>query len=550
MKTKNQIKTALSVILIFALVCVFYITGYAKTGVPVITSTTTVANGVTVKWNKVKSNDSCTLYYKANNTWKKLVKTTSTSYTDTTVPKNSSRIYRVCCTATNGINSYSDTVTAKRLNTPSVSFYSKDKNIILKWSAVPNAEKYRVFYMVNGSWTIVGNTKITSCTVKATSGKDVIYTVRCISDDLKNYQSYFLPVSGRYTDYTFRSEKLNMAGNGSFTQAGGLNFAQQQAVFRYMNGYYSSIGSFKNTVSGICRTVALRDKEATLWDSVIAVRSRAIEDLSLTRFRYSLTVKDLKKLSASSVKFTLFENINQQFRDIPTVSQSFANEYWFTLTQNNNGTWLVSELSGDCSPFYNFKYDSVQKKDLSLAKALSCIKTRQATVGAQTGVDPVCDHPYNRTAAKNYMMQWIDKRNPAWFAYDAYGGNCMNFASQVLYAGGIHKTSDWNWSGTWNYTPSWIVVDNFADYAAKANSKQLYCNSYDNYYSGNIGDVVLIGIDSPRSHATVISDIIRNENGEAIDYLLCCNTTNHKNFPAAAYHYTNQQLIRIYGWNN
>lgn len=547
---KKFIKKTVSIICILVLVLsIFSVTGYSAS-VPKITGTTTVANGITVKWSKVQSSNTCTLYYKADNIWKKIATTTATEYTDTTAPKNSERTYRVCCTSANGINSYSEPFAAKRLNTPSVSFYSKDKNIVLKWSAIPNAEKYRVFYMVNGSWTIVGNTKSTSCTVKATSGKDVIYAIRCISDDLKNYQSYFLPVSGRYTDFTFRSKKLNMAGNGSFSQAGGLNFAQQQAVFRYMNAYYSSIGSFKNTVSGICKTVALRDKEAVIWNSVIAVRSRAIEDLSLTRFRYALTVKDLKKLSATSVKFTLFENINQQFRDIPVLTQSYGNMYWFTLTQNNNGTWLVSEHSGDCSPFYNFNYDSVQKKDLNLAKALDCIKKRQATVGVKNGTNPACDHPYNRTAAKNYMMQWIDKRNPDWFAYDDYGGNCMNFASQILYAGGIHKTSGWYWRGAWDYSSSWIVVGSFADYAASSNSKQIYCNSYDNYYAGNIGDLVLIGIDSPRSHATIISDIIRNKNGETIDYLVCCNTTNHKNFPAAAYHYTNQHLIRIYGWNN
>ena len=148
------------------------------------------------------------------------------------------------------------------------------------------------------------------------------------------------------------------------------------------------------------------------------------------------------------------------------------------------------------------------------------------------------------------MMKWIDKRNPKYFAYDSYGGNCMNFASQILYAGGIHKTKGWNWYDDWVYAHSWIAVKSFAEYASGASKKELYCKCNDNYYRGNVGDIVLIGVESPRNHATVISDLILNDRGETVDYLLCCNTTNLKNFPAAAYHYTNQQLFRIYGWND
>ncbi len=535
-----------------------YASLYNKTGLstlyipcaPLITGTNAGSDGITIKWSKAQNADKYILYYSADGCWKKIATTTATSHNDTSVPKNSKRTYRVCSVTKSGTKKYSESITAKRLNNPSVSFYSSDKKIILKWSAVPDAEKYRIFSMVNGSWKKVAETDKNSYSLKASSGKDVMYTVRCISNNSKNFQSYYTPYSGRYTDFTFRKKNLNMAGCGSFGKTGGLSLAQQEAVFRYMNAYYSSIGSFKKTVSGIFTTAALRDRESTIWNTTIAVRSRAIEDLSLTRFKYTLTVKDLKKLSATSVKFTVFENVNQKFRDIPVLSQSYQNEYWFTISKNKDGKWLVSKHDGDCSPFYNFQYDKKTKTDLNLSKTLKFITERQATVGVKNGKNPSCNHPYDRTAAKNYMMQWLDKRNPAYFAYDAYGGNCMNFASQVLYAGGIHKTKGWYWNGDWDCSSSWIAVGSFTDYAEKATKKQLYCKCNDNYYAGNICDLVLIGVDSPRSHATVISDIIRNEKGQTIDYLLCCNTTNLKNFPASAYHYTNQHLIRIYGWND
>ena len=41
-----------------------------------------------------------------------------------------------------------------------------------------------------------------------------------------------------------------------------------------------------------------------------------------------------------------------------------------------------------------------------------------------------------------------------------------------------------------------------------------------------------------------------DENGNVVDYLLCSNTADLRNFPASAYYYTNRQLIRIIGWND
>lgn len=438
----------------------------------------------------------------------------------------------------------------KNLEAPVVSCYSEKDKIILKWNNIPGAEKYRIFGTVNGKWKKLGKTEKNTFSVDSQNGKYTLFAVRCVSKNSKNYQSGFIPITAIYTDYTFRSQKRNIAGCGSFCKTGELNSAQQQALLRYVNSYYTSTGSFKVNVNGVFGNDKIKDREVTLFNSVVAVRTRAIEDLSMTRYRFVLNTVSVYEKSKNSISVNILESCNFQFRDIPVISQVYNNEHTFVLTKNKNGQWLVSDHSSECSPFYNFDYDEKNKKDLSLEKALECVKNRQANIGGKAGKDPACDHPYNRDAAKKYMMQWINKRNPDWYAYDAYGGNCMNFASQVMYAGGIHQTDNWFWNDVWDYSPSWITVGGFTDYSANTDNKHLYCDSNANYYTGNVCDLILIGIDDTRSHATVISDIIKNKKGETIDYLLCCNTTNLKNFPAAAYHYTNQHLIRIYGWNN
>ena len=53
--------------------------------------------------------------------------------------------------------------------------------------------------------------------------------------------------------------------------------------------------------------------------------------------------------------------------------------------------------------------------------------------------------PYNRQAAVEYAHRWAFGRNPAYYNFDALGGDCTNFASQCLYAG----------TGVMNYTPEY-----------------------------------------------------------------------------------------------
>ena len=154
------------------------------------------------------------------------------------------------------------------------------------------------------------------------------------------------------------------------------------------------------------------------------------------------------------------------------------------------------------------------------------------------------------SAAVEYARQWVNARNPNYKAYDALGGNCMNFASQALHAGGIRKTDGWFFESPKRFYRSWINVDGFTAYATSASPDKLLCDVNANYYSGQPGDLILMGIDSPTNHATIICDVVKDGDGRTVDYLLCSNTSNLENFPASAYYYTNQRLVQIFGWND
>ena len=70
---------------------------------------------------------------------------------------------------------------------------------------------------------------------------------------------------------------------------------------------------------------------------------------------------------------------------------------------------------------------------------------------------------YDRAAAVTYAHRWAYSRNPAFYDYEEIGGDCTNFASQCLYAGGgaMNFTPDFGWYyiDANQKSPSWTGVE-------------------------------------------------------------------------------------------
>lgn len=70
---------------------------------------------------------------------------------------------------------------------------------------------------------------------------------------------------------------------------------------------------------------------------------------------------------------------------------------------------------------------------------------------------------YNREKAVAYAHKWAFERNPQYYNFDHLGGDCTNFASQVLYAGsGIMNpkpTFGWYYYSLNHRAPAWTGVE-------------------------------------------------------------------------------------------
>ncbi len=177
-----------------------------------------------------------------------------------------------------------------------------------------------------------------------------------------------------------------------------------------------------------------------------------------------------------------------------------------------------------------------------------------------------CDNAYDRQKAADYGYEWVsaDKivRNPAYTAYDDYGGNCNNYISQCLFAGGIPM--DYSGDYQWKYysdevneahaaagrTPSWTSVDGFYNYCKNNTGSGLVALTDCELYSGEVGDIVQISCYGEWDHSVIITKVIYDENGNPIDFLVNSNTSDKGGYPLSAYEAKQLRLIKIIGWDN
>lgn len=174
----------------------------------------------------------------------------------------------------------------------------------------------------------------------------------------------------------------------------------------------------------------------------------------------------------------------------------------------------------------------------------------------------VCDHAYNREEAKAYADKYIIDRNPDIQKYDDWGGNCQNYASQVVHAGGVpmDTVGDQKWkhystgqdytSAQKGRTNSWTTVPDFYDYAKNNTGYGLCSQANSNPYYAEAGDVGQVGFGGKFRHTVVVSGTVKDESGKTIDILLHSNTVDLENFPISAYAYPNKRIIKILGWND
>lgn len=369
-------------------------------------------------------------------------------------------------------------------------------------------------------------------------------------------------------------------------------------VKEYFTRYYSSLGSY--TACDISDLYSFdTDYELgvaeTMRDYQIRIRENMHIDLSFDACRVGLRFRKCEATD-KGVGVSLYENNSMDYAFLDGVtSYTSGVEHDFVLEETEGGWFIVShsEITGVYSLITQGFDDLCDENNLTLS-ALTATQIHDyfaelneqlieetdsglADLGrnrdkfnarpSRFEVDGKADHPYDADAAVAYSYEWAGKtemlRNPNFTAYDEYGGNCNNFTSQCLLAGGIPMdvygaiAEQWKYYGDSIVTASsalgrsmsWTGVEDFWRYCRANTGYGLVCDCTDNVYCAREGDIVQYISGERGVHSVIISKVIRDEAGNVVELLVNSNTTDKVDSPMSIYGYTDFRLIRIIGWN-
>ena len=150
---------------------------------------------------------------------------------------------------------------------------------------------------------------------------------------------------------------------------------------------------------------------------------------------------------------------------------------------------------------------------------------------------------YDRDKALNYAKAWAYGRNPSYYNFDNIGGDCTNFASQVIYAGcGVMNYAQYGWyyNSLNDRAPAWTGVEFLHDFLVNNKNEGPYAEEVDKK-DVEVGDIVQLSfIRGTFGHSPVITRTGR-------ELLVAAHTFDAYNRPLESYDYYDVRFIHIIG---
>lgn len=151
------------------------------------------------------------------------------------------------------------------------------------------------------------------------------------------------------------------------------------------------------------------------------------------------------------------------------------------------------------------------------------------------------DATLTRAVAIDYALRYADEGNDEFWQFD---NDCTNFVSQCWNKGGIPETAGWYWQNHLDYSHSWTVVDDFADYMVNISrnytSDRISVAVFKDLSEAQPGDIIQFkNYDDVWHHSAIITNI---SNGE-IYYAQ--HTENAKNKELSKVYPSKEKEVRI-----
>ena len=321
-------------------------------------------------------------------------------------------------------------------------------------------------------------------------------------------------------------------------------------IVNYMDDYFESVYTlekqdtteyFVNDIDGKVSDYAIKltIEARKLYDTDLTM-SDAHYDLKITDYFSSNGKYYVDFLEDDYFYFKFLNGISSETYDVENsmVIEKIDDEYKISEYEKVQGYYMMFNDNKDenldevYKLYFDCFIDEKNNRQLSLDKSFSSDKTY--------------DVKYDRNAATKYASTYYHMRNDEYYDFEDEGGNCQNFASQSLLAGGMimDENGEYNWyfNDYSDYDSSFVHVGSFEEYCMENEGRGLVCELPSNVFYAEPGDIVQVGVKSV-SHTTIVSRIVDGH------ILLNSNSIDMKDFPLEAYTYPTKKLIKIIGSN-
>ncbi|MBR3250171.1 MAG: amidase domain-containing protein [Erysipelotrichaceae bacterium] len=347
--------------------------------------------------------------------------------------------------------------------------------------------------------------------------------------------------------------------------------AVMKVIIDYMDAYYKSLYTLETVdTSVLFSNEMMADITDKAMRIVIDYRKMFDFDFSLNKAHYDLKVLNYEK-QGDTYKVSVFEDDYFSFAFLNGLeSSAYDIDSYFTIIEKDGeyriqdlvkyqGYYLCLYEGSENIADVERKYDYFQKelKDMfayneEVLKVKAFSKPYSSTKTFRI--------PYDRDAAVAYADKYYHERNREWYNFTDEGGNCQNYASQSLLAGGMEM--DYSGDLQWKcyvedpeYEPeingeeikqgrtrSWVGVDYFYNYALNNEGNGLVTDVNANLYYAQPGDLIIVGNGS-LSHTMIVSKVVDGH------ILVHSNSIDMKDYPLEGFTYLNVVLIKILGCN-
>lgn len=154
------------------------------------------------------------------------------------------------------------------------------------------------------------------------------------------------------------------------------------------------------------------------------------------------------------------------------------------------------------------------------------------------------EYKLDTEASVAYARKWAYNRNPAFYDFDSLGGDCTNFISQCVYAGGavMNYTPDtgWYYVSLNDRSAAWTGVEYFYRFIVNNEGVGPF-GEQTALYNARVGDVIQLGNSAGFYHSLFVVGI----SGGIIYVAAHTNNTYYR--PLESYNYEKARCIHIIG---